>query len=187
VTKDTWKSAVGLEDGATVVEEQEFLLKNVDCFAFGLHDLGVLKGEEVRITLTDDAPIYRKPYKYSYAERKMIQARTVELVEAGLVELVPSDCEYASATVMPSKKDIYGNWTKKRMCGDYRRINKFTKSDRYAMPTLEENFEAIGYAKVFSTLDLCSGYHQIGLREEVLSLVQVHRSIGYSWLTCLLD
>jgi hypothetical protein len=67
---------------------------------------------------------------------------------------------------MPSKKDIYGNWTEKRMCGDYRRINKFTKSDRYAMPTPEENFEAIGHAKVFSTLDLRSGYHQIGLREE---------------------
>jgi hypothetical protein len=49
------------------------------------------------------------------------------------------------------------------MCGDYRRINK---SDRYAMPTLEENFEAIGHAKVFSTLDLRSGYHQIELREE---------------------
>jgi hypothetical protein len=87
-------------------------------------------------------------------------------VEARLVELAPSDCEYASATVMPSKKDIYGNWTEKRMCGDYRRINKFTKSNRYAMPTPEENFEAIRHAKVFNTFDLCSGYHQIGLREE---------------------
>jgi hypothetical protein len=159
VTKDTWKPIVGLEDGATVVEEQEFFWKNVDCFAFGLHDLGVLKGQEVRINLNDDAPIYRKPYKYSDAELKMIQARTVELVEAGLVELAPPDCEYALATVMPSKKDIYGNWTEKRMCGDYRRITKFIKSDCYAMPTLEENFEAIGHAKVFSTLDLCSGYH----------------------------
>jgi hypothetical protein len=113
------------------VEEQEFLQKNVDCFAFSLHDLGVLKGQEVRITLTDDAPIYRKPYKYSDAKRKMIQTRTTELVEAGLVELAPPDCEYASVTVMPSKKDIYDNWTEKRMYGDYRRINKFTKSDRY--------------------------------------------------------
>jgi hypothetical protein len=69
-------------------------------------------------------------------------------------------------TVMPLKKDIYGNWTEKRMCGDYRRINKFTKFDRYAIPTPKENFEAIGHAKVFSTLDLCSGYHQIGLRED---------------------
>jgi hypothetical protein len=166
VTKDTWKSTVGLEDGAAVVEEQEFLRKNVDCFAFDLHDLRVLKGQEVRITLTDDAPIYRKPYKYSDAERKMIQARTMELVEARLVELAPPDYEYASAMVMPSKKDIYSNWTEKRMCGDYRRINKFTKSDRYAMPTPEENFETIRHAKVFSTLDLRSGYHQIGLKEE---------------------
>jgi hypothetical protein len=52
------------------------------------------------------------------------------------------------------------------MCGDYRRINKFTKSNRYTIPTPEENFEAIGHAKIFSTLDLHSGYHQIGLREE---------------------
>jgi hypothetical protein len=96
----------------------------------------------------------------------MIQARTAELLGAGLVELASSDCEYASATVMPSKKDIYGNWTEKKMCGDYRRINKFTKSYRYAMPIPKENFEAIGHAKVFNTKDLHSGYHQIGLRKE---------------------
>jgi hypothetical protein len=166
VTKETWQPVVGLEDGTQVVEEQGFLRKYVDCFAFGLYDLGILKGQEVRINLTDDAPIYRKPYKYSDMERKMIQPRTKELVEAGLVELAPPDCEYASVTVMPTKKDIYGNWTEKRMCGDYRKINKFTKSDRYAMPIPEENFEAIGHAKVFSTLDLRLGYHQIGLREE---------------------
>jgi hypothetical protein len=166
VTKDTWSLIVGLEDGGEQVEEQVFLRQYVDYFSFSLHDLGLLKGQEVRINLTDDAPIYRKPYKRSEVERKMIQARTAELLGAGLVELASLDCEYASATIMPSKKDIYGNWTEKRMCGDYRRINKFTKLDRYAMPTPEENFEAIGHAKVFSTLDLRLGYYQIGLREE---------------------
>jgi hypothetical protein len=44
VTKDTWKPTVGLEDGTEVVEEQGFLRKYVDCFAFSLHDLGILKG-----------------------------------------------------------------------------------------------------------------------------------------------
>jgi hypothetical protein len=135
VTKDTWKPVVGLEDGAEQVEEQVFFNQYVDYFAFSLHDLGVLKGQEVRINLTHDAPIYYKPYKRSEVERKMIQAWTAELFGTGLVELASSDCEYVSATVMPSKKDIYGNWTEKRMCGDYRRINKFTKSDRYAMLT----------------------------------------------------
>ena len=83
----------------------------------------------MRITLTDDAPIYYKPYKYSDVEREMIKEQTKKLAEAGFVELAPPDCEYASATVMPSKKDIYGTWTKKRMCGNYRRISKFTKLD----------------------------------------------------------
>jgi hypothetical protein len=166
VSKDTWKPTVGLEDGAEVVEEQGFLKKYIDYFSFGLYDLGILKGQKVRINLTNDAPIYHKPYKYSDVERKMIQACTKELVEAGLVKLAPPDCEYASATVMPSKKDIYGNWIEKRMCGDYKKINMFIKFDRYAMPTLEENFEAIRHAKVFSILDLRSGYYQIGLREE---------------------
>jgi hypothetical protein len=166
VTKDTWKPTVGLEDGVEVVEEQGFLWKYVDCFVFSLHDLGILKEQEVRINLTDDAPIYRKPYKYSDVECKMIQARTKKLVEAGLVELAPPDCEYALVTVMPTKKDIYGIWAKKRMCRNYRKINEFTKSDHYAMPTPEENFEAIGHAKVFSTLDLHFGYLQIRLRKE---------------------
>jgi hypothetical protein len=83
VTKDTWKPVVGLEDGVEQVEEQVFLRQYVDCFAFSLHDLGVLKGQEVRINLTDNAPIYRKPYKRSEVKRKMIQARTVELLVRG--------------------------------------------------------------------------------------------------------
>ena len=68
VTKETWKLIVGLADGAVEAEEHEFLKEYVDYFAFSLHDLGVLKGQEVRFNLTDDAPIYRKPYKYSDIE-----------------------------------------------------------------------------------------------------------------------
>jgi hypothetical protein len=77
-----------------------------------------------------------------------------------------SNGEYASATVMPSKKDIYGNWTEKRMYGDYLPLNNRTKSDRYAMPTPEEIFDSVGHTKVFSTLDLRSGYHQLLIREQ---------------------
>ncbi|CAM6082514.1 unnamed protein product [Calypogeia fissa] len=50
------------------------------------------------------------------------------------------------------------------MCGDYRPINRQTKSDCYAMPTPEEIFDAVGHAKVFSSLDLRAGYHQLPVR-----------------------
>jgi len=88
----------------------------------------------------------------------------LDLLAAGLVEL--SHGEYASATIMPAKKDVHGNYTDRRMCGDYRPINWQTKSDKYAMPTLEEIFDVVGHARVFSTLDLRAGYHQLPIQEE---------------------
>ena len=44
-------------------------------------------------------------------------------------------------------------------------MNRHTKSDRYAMPTPKEIFDAIGHFKVFNNLDLRSGYHQLPIRE----------------------
>jgi hypothetical protein len=65
--------------------------------------------------------------------------------------------------VMPSKKDIFGNLTEKRMCRDYRPVNRKTKSDWYYMPIPEELFDAIGFSRVFSTVDLRFGCHQLPL------------------------
>ena len=132
-----------------------------NCFAFSLHDLEGYKGKHVRIQLEDDHPIFRRPYRLSTSERLGVQTRCQELLAAELIEL--SNGEYACATVMPSKKDIFGNWTEKRMCGDYRHVNRKTKSDRYPMPMPEELFDALGFATIFNTLDLRSGYHQLPL------------------------
>ncbi len=74
--------------------------------------------------------------------------------------------EYASAIVMPAKKDVHGNYTNRRMCEDYRPINRQTKSDKYAMPTPEDIFDVVGHARVFSTLDLRVGYHQLPIQKE---------------------
>ena len=84
--------------------------------------------------------------------------------DATLVEL--SDREYACAIVMPTQKDILGNWIEKRMCGYYCPVNKKTKPDRYPMPTPEELFDAVRKARVFSILDSRFGYHQLPLRIE---------------------
>ncbi len=67
--------------------------------------------------------------------------------------------EYALTVVMPTKKDIFGNWTKGRMCGDFCRVNKRTCLDKYAMPLPKEIFDDFGQTKVFNTLDLRFGFH----------------------------
>jgi hypothetical protein len=77
-------------------------------------------------------------------------------LDDSLVEL--SKGEYASTTMMPTK-DIFGNWIKCHMGGDYHPMNKWTRSEKYAMSLLEEIFDALGQAKVFNTLDLRLCYH----------------------------
>jgi RNase H-like domain found in reverse transcriptase/Reverse transcriptase (RNA-dependent DNA polymerase)/Integrase zinc binding domain/Integrase core domain len=90
-----------------------------------------------------------------------VQKKCLELWEAKLIE--ESTGPWAAATVAPRKKDVLGQWTEHRMCGDYRPINTKTPFDRYPMPLPEDLFAAVGQATIFSTLDLRSGYHQLPL------------------------
>ncbi len=100
----------------------QFLRTYKSCFAFSMKELGALIGLGIRIELASDTPIFRRPYRYNDMERDLIQSRTLDLLEARLVEL--SHGEYASAIVMLAKKDVHGNYTDRRMCGDYRPINR---------------------------------------------------------------
>jgi len=142
----------------------QFLRAYRSYFAFNMKELGALIGPSLRIQLANDRPIFHRPYRYSDMERDLIRSRTLDLLEVGLVELLHG--EYTSATVMPTNKDVHSNYMDRRMCGDYRPLNRQTKSDKYAMPTPEEIFDVVGHARVFSTLDLRAGYHQLSIRKE---------------------
>ena len=51
-------------------------------------------------------------------------------------------------------------------CIDYRALNSITKKDRYPLPTAAELMDQLAGAKVFSSLDLRSGYWQLKVAEE---------------------
>jgi hypothetical protein len=81
-------------------------------------------------------------FRLSEVKKALVQARMAELLDVGLVEI--SKGEYALKIMMSTKKDIFGNWTKCHMCGDYCLVYKWTRSNKYAMRLLEEIFDAIG-------------------------------------------
>jgi len=91
----------------------------------------------------------------------LVNERCKELHETGLIQ--PSSSDFATAILMPTKKDSTGLWTKKRMCGDYRPLNLVTPQDRYLMPIPEELFESIGDSNIFTIVDLKQGFNQIVL------------------------
>ena len=141
---DDWPLELGPHlIGAEARTVRAFICAYRGCFAFSLEDLEGYKGKPNHIQLEDDHPIFRRPYRLSVFEKTDVQTRRKELLAVGLIELCHG--EYACATIMPSKKVVFGNWTEKQMCGDYRRVNRKTKSDRYPMPMPEELFDGVGF------------------------------------------
>ena len=73
----------------------------------------------------------------------------------------PSNSPWASPVVLVRKKD--GSL---RYCIDYRKLNAVTRKDSYPLPRIDDSLDSLGKAQYFSTLDLASGYWQIGLTDD---------------------
>ena len=52
------------------------------------------------------------------------------------------------------------------MCGDYRYLNNVTIKNKYPLPRIQDLFDQVKGAGVFSKIDLRSAYHQIKIKEE---------------------
>ena len=72
-----------------------------------------------------------------------------------------------------------------RLCVDYRALNKITERNNSGLPRMEELFDKILGAKVFSKLDLRSGYHQIPLHPDDTCKTAFNTRFGHFEFTVL--
>ena len=104
-------------------------------------------------------PIYRTPYKMAPIEHVELKKQLDDLLAKGFIR--PSKSPWAFPVLFVEKKD-----GTKRLCVDYRALNQVTIKNKYPLPRIDALFDQLRGAKVFSKIDLQSGYHQIRIKEE---------------------
>eukprot|EP00253_Pinus_taeda_P016057 PITA_16057 len=100
------------------------------------------------------APVSRAPYRMSTPELTELKMQLQELLDKEYIR--PSVSPWGAPVLFVKKKD--GTL---RMCIDYRQLNKLTIKNKYPLPRIDELFDQVKGAMVFSKIDLRSGYHQI--------------------------
>jgi hypothetical protein len=80
-----------------------------------------------------------------------------ELLDKGYIR--PSSSPWGCPVLFVKKKD--GSL---RLCVDYQPLNAITIKNKYPRPRIDVLFDQLAGARVFSKIDLRSGYHQIKIR-----------------------
>ncbi|KAA0036198.1 pol protein [Cucumis melo var. makuwa] len=93
------------------------------------------------------------------AELKELKVQLQELLDKGFIR--PSVSPWGAPVLFVKKKD--GSM---RLCIDYRELNKVTVKNRYPLPRIDDLFDQLQGATVFSKIDLRSGYHQLRIKDE---------------------
>ena len=137
---------------------EELLQQYPNCYAEKMSQLGAANIINHRIE-TKGPPIFEKLRRTPQALRIHVKAQIDEMLENGIIR--ESSSPYAAAIVMVKKKD-----GKYRMCVDYRRLNAVTIKDKYPLPNITDTIDELNGAAYFTSLDLFSGYWQLGLHEE---------------------
>lgn len=155
------------------------LLSNYTCiFSKNKYDVGRINMEPQRIHLTSDLPISLRAYRTSPKEEEEIREQIQNLLQAGIIK--ESYSPYSSPVTLVYKRE---EGKKTRLCVDFRKLNAITKTDAEPLPRIDTLLDKLAQAKVFSTLDLASGYWHIPIHPKDTEKLAFATTFGlYEWL-----
>eukprot|EP00253_Pinus_taeda_P029447 PITA_29447 len=150
----------GSEDKIATVENILVVQDFADVFPEEIPGLPPKRDLDFTIELVPGAALVsRAPYRMSVPELTELKMQLQELLDKKYIH--PSVSPWGAPVLFVRKKD--GTL---RMCIDYRQLNKLTVKKKYPLPRIDELFDQVKGATMFSKIDLRSGYHQIRIKDE---------------------
>ena len=121
------------------------------------------------------APPVGVQYRLSQPEYEECQRVVKEGLEKGLIEA--STSPFGAPVLFAKKKG--GSL---RFCCDYRQLNKITVKNRFPLPRIDDCIDRLKHARIFTGIDLQSGYHQLPIAEEHRHKTAFRTPFGlYQW------
>jgi hypothetical protein len=110
--------------------------------------------------LPGSTPTFKNHHRLSPQDLDELKVHIKDLLDHGFIRA--SHSPYG-APVLFAKK---AGEVKRRLCIDYRDLNRITVKDKYPLPRVDELLDRLHGAKYFTKLDLRSGYHQVRVADD---------------------
>ena len=139
--------------------------------------LGATQYTEHHIRLKPDTkPVYIPAYRLPHSQREVVDQQVQDMLTQGIIE--NSHSPWNSPLFLVPKKD--GGF---RPVIDFRKVNEVTEDDHYPLPVLKDLLMCLGSGnKIFTSLDLLSGYWQVPLAQESKEVTAFSTPSGhYHW------
>ncbi|GKB36422.1 putative reverse transcriptase domain-containing protein, partial [Tanacetum coccineum] len=154
--------------------DEVLIIEGDGCNGGNLPRLPPTRQVEFQIDLVPGvALVARPPYRLAPLEMQELSTQLHKLSDKGFIR--PSSSLWGAAVLFVKKKD-----ESFQMCIDYRELNKLTVKDRYPLLRIDDLFDQLQGSRVYSKINLRSGYHQLRVCEKDIPKTAFRTRYGYT-------
>ncbi|MBW0545077.1 hypothetical protein O181_084792 [Austropuccinia psidii MF-1] len=156
----------------------KMLRKNRPAFSIGEEPLGKIRGHDIELYLDVERPyppmLRRPPYPASLETRKEIEKHINELLDMDVIRKIGHN------KIVEITTPVLITWHdgKSRLCGDFRALNNYTKTDTYPIPRIPHALDKQAKAKYITKIDFTIGFHQNGVEPNSMKLLRIICHMG---------
>ena len=165
-------------DSADRRSVQDLMSEYADCVSTGPFDTGHTEFVTHTIDTSGAPPVRIAPRRLPIHQQQEVREHIDKLRDHHIIR--PSNSPWSAPIVVVRKPD-----NSIRLCVDYRQLNNITVKDAFPMPRIDDAIDAMSGARYFTTIDLASGYWQVGMDKDARRKSAFVTPFGFYEWTCI--